>query len=470
MERVLVSALIAALIFLLASSLSTQLLAQETLQEPTRAGTEQNSEDPHGLFPHFFANRFWISGEWNVIYQTHPPFHAPYSGPQSLKPAYEKATSSVTTLFTGLQAAKNISFLLDVESAGGRGISDAFGLAGFSNLDVVRNPTLGARPYIARAMIHQIIPLSRSVKDNSEQGPLSLFPTLPTHRLELRAGKIGVPDFFDTNGVGSDSHLQFMNWTVDNNGSYDYAADTRGYTIGAMVEYQDASWGCRFGEFLMPKVANGIKYDFQFRQARAENFEVELHGKGLANRPGVVRFLSYLNHARMGNYKESIAAYLAGQDSVPMIENSRRRGRKKHGFGWNAEQQVTETFRIFGRAGWNDGRNESFAYTEVDRSGEVGGDWRLAAVSRPHDKLGFAYSLNAISESHRRYLALGGSGFLLGDGALSYAKENIMESYYTAHLWQGLFLAADLQVIFHPGYNRDRGPVVIPSLRLHLDF
>lgn len=49
-----------------------------------------------------------------------------------------------------------------------------------------------------------------------------------------------------------------MNWTVDNNGAYDYAADTRGYTFAAMVEYDDRRWAVRFAEALMPKVANGI--------------------------------------------------------------------------------------------------------------------------------------------------------------------------------------------------------------------
>jgi len=38
-------------------------------------------------------------------------------------------------------------------------------------------------------------------------------------------------DFFDMNDVGTDSHSQFLNWTVDNNGAYEYAADTRGYRV-----------------------------------------------------------------------------------------------------------------------------------------------------------------------------------------------------------------------------------------------
>lgn len=69
--------------------------------------------------------------------------------------------------------------------------------------------------------------------------PFSLQTELPSRRVELRAGRLSLADFFDLNSVGSDSHLQFMNWTVDNNGAWDYAADTRGYTYGLVTEYDD---------------------------------------------------------------------------------------------------------------------------------------------------------------------------------------------------------------------------------------
>src|SRR5262249_43404751 len=161
-------------------------------------------------------------------------------------PRGEHKTSLVETLFLGLQASSSTELIFDVESAGGRGISQALGLAGFTNLDVVRNPPLGAAPYIARIMLHQIVPLSESTTE-AARGPFALAMQLPVRRLELRVGKFGTADFFDTNSVGSDSHLQFLNWTIDNNGAYDYAADTRGYTYGAIAEFQDRSWGLRFG-------------------------------------------------------------------------------------------------------------------------------------------------------------------------------------------------------------------------------
>jgi len=204
-------------------------------------------EPVQSMFPHFQEGRFWISGQANFIYQAHPPFYAKYSGPNSLQPYYEKATSRVLTLYTGFELNKSVEFLVDIEEAGGQGLSQALGLAGFTNLDVVRNPTLGQAPYLSRLMYHQVFALSRE-KTEGARGPLSTFAELPSRRLELRVGKFGMVDFFDVNSVGNDSHLQFMNWAIDQNGAYDYAADTRGYTWGVILEYQSPKWGLRFGE------------------------------------------------------------------------------------------------------------------------------------------------------------------------------------------------------------------------------
>jgi hypothetical protein len=432
---------------------------------------ESQTSDPKltTVFPHSLTARYWVSGQMNFIFQTHPDFPALYSGANSLSPYYEKATSRVLTLFTGLQATRNTDLLLDIESSGGRGISDALGLAGFTNLDVVRNPDLGSTPYIARLMVHQTIPLS-SERVESDRTPLSLSTTVPVRRLELRVGKFSAVDFFDVNLVGSDSHLQFMNWTVDNNGAYDYAADTRGYTWGVLAEYQSRLIGLRFGEMLMPKVANGIELDWDLRRARAENIELEIRTKQITHREGTVRILTYVNHANMGDYREAVARFRAGIDPVPTIENTRQQGRIKYGFGVNDEQALTNSLRVFARWGWNEGRHESFAYTEVNSTVSFGGDYAGTGWGRQFDKVGAAFVTNGISKDHQQYLRLGGKGFLLGDGGLNYRRENIVESYYTAHLWRGIFASPDLQYIWNPGYNRDRGPVIVPGFRMHVDF
>jgi carbohydrate-selective porin OprB len=260
-----------------------------------------------------------------------------------------------------------------------------------------------------------------------------------------------------------------MNWTIDNNGAYDYAADTRGYTLGAIVEYHDGPWAARFGEPLMPTVANGIDYDFDLVHARGENLELEVRPE-LGGRRGAVRLLGYLNHARMGSYAEAIGAFRSGVDAHPDITAHRAEGRLKYGLGLNIEQELSTTLRVFARVGWNDGATESFAYTEVDDTVALGLDWRGAAWLRPDDKVGLAAVTNGLSAAHETYLALGGDGFLLGDGALSYGREIVVEGYYTAHVWSGFFPAVDLQAIANPGYNRARGPAVVGSLRLHLEI
>lgn len=432
------------------------------------AGDEPSST-PATVFSHSSSAPWWISGQVNIVFQAHPDFHALYSGPNSLSARGEHATSRVLTLYTGYRLTKHTEVVFDLESAGGRGISDALGLAGFTNVDVVRNPTLGSKPYVARAMLHHVFSLSKKEED-AERSPTALLEKQPVRRFELRAGKMSLADYFDANSTGSDSHLQFLNWTAVNDGAYDYAADTRGYTFAAMAEYHDRNWGVRFAEALMPKVANGPKLDFDLLRARSENIELELRPQLLPERHTVVRLLSYVNHADMGSYAEAVQAFLARTDPQPNIEAHRMQGRIKYGFGLNIEQELTKTWRAFGRLGWNEGQNESFAYTEVDQAVEAGADFRLERWHRPVDKVGLAFISNGISRIHQLYLQLGGNGFLLGDGRLSYGREDILESYYTAHLWRGVYVSSDIQWAVHPGYNKDRGPVIVPGLRLHLEL
>ena len=164
-------------------------------------------------------------------------------------------------------------------------MSEALGLAGFTNLDVVRNPNLGKAPYIARYQIHQVFGLTNKTT-SQEAGFFALAPSVPLRRIEFRIGKLTLPDFFDINGPGGDSHLQFMNWTVDNNGAWDYAADTRGYTVGGMAEYDDRVWSIRYGIFAMPVVANGIDMDWAFSRAHGQNGEFELRRSFVPRRKG----------------------------------------------------------------------------------------------------------------------------------------------------------------------------------------
>lgn len=464
---------ITAVWFALAVALGTTAPALRAQEAPTADATVADSalgsESLLTMFPHPESGRFWVSGQMNFITQYHPAFRSPYSGPNSLSADAQDATSRVLTLYTGVRLTDSTELLCDFQEAGGNGLGAALGVAGFMNLDVVRNPSLSKAPYVARFMYHHVFGLSTS-RVVSDRNPFSLFTQLPQRRLELRVGKFSIADFFDMNTYGTDSNFQFANWTVDNNGAYDYAADTRGFTYAAMLEYHDRGWILRFSEALMPKVANGEHLDADLARARAENVELELHASILKHHPGTLRLLSFVNHANMGVYRVAVDNYLDGLTPTPDITAHPPQTTVKYGFGANFEQPLTDWMGVFGRWGWNEGQHESYAYTEVDGTVLLGVGGNGAKWHRKNDRAGFAFVSNAISGDHRSYLAHGGLGFLLGDGRLNYGRENIEETYYTFHLWRGIYPSMGLQHVNNPGYNRDRGPVLVPTGRLHLEF
>jgi high affinity Mn2+ porin len=436
---------------------------------PAQTATPDAPAPRDTLFEHSNTAKWWVSGQANFVFQAHGDFYAAYSGPNSLHDTSEHATSRVLTLFTGYEFTRNSLLYFDVEEAGGAGISTALGLAGFTNLDVVRNPQVGTAPYIARLMFQQIIPFSKQ-KIEIPRGPLTLATQLPARRLEIRFGKFSMADFFDTNVGGSDSHYQFLNWTAANNGAWDYAADTRGYTAGVILDYEDRNWGIRFAEALMPKIANGPNLDADVARARAENIELELRYKLLKKKDTSIRFLNFVNHANMGTYRDAIAIYEADPTQPPDIVATRKQGTIKYGFGVNFQQEFTSDVWAFGRWGWNEGQHESFAYTEADSTLQLGVYAKGTRWHRSLDRLGATFISNGIGAYHQHYLADGGLGFILGDGGLNYGRETIEEAFYTIHAWRGLYFAVDYQHINNPGYNRDRGPVSVPGLRLHLEF
>jgi hypothetical protein len=436
------------------------------------AGEATKPNDTLTLFPHSETGRYWISGQENVVLQGHPAFAAQYSGPNSLTNWAQSATTHILTLYTGYQLTHTTEVLADMEDATGGGIGNANGLAGYTNMDSVRlanGVALSKGPYLARFMLRQIFPMSGERVD-AERDELHLAISLPARRIELRVGKFDMVDFFDLNTYGSDPHLQFLNWTVDSNGAYDYAANTRGYTDAALLEYDNHWWTVRFAEALMPKTANGQFLDADIARARAENLELEARGKRIVHRAGTVRLLSYLNHANMGNYEKAIAEFLNHETTTPDIVATRQQGRHKYGFGLNFEQEIAPQVGVFGRLGWSDGRNESFAYTEDDRTAELGVFAMGNSWHRRDDRAGAAVVGNGIVAAHQQYLALGGLGFVLGDGRLTYGHEKIFESLYTAHLWRGFSATYDFQHINDPGYNQARGPVAVSSLRFHTEF
>jgi hypothetical protein len=363
----------------------------------------------------------------------------------------------------------------DTEKFMGAGVSGATGLGGFANGDVVHAGVAGLKKefYVARLYARFMVPLGAEVARISRAQ--DQFPGTETvRRLELKVGRMSAADDFDKNTYANSPRTQFLNPSLSNNTAWDFAANTRGYTDGFVAGYISRSWSLKYGMYRMPLSANGQTLETLMR-AREQDLELTLSPAAVGT---VVRLLAYRNTARMGSYAEALAiAQAAG--SVPDVAANDRQGREKRGYGLNAEQPLADDgdTGLFMRLGAQDGRNEDFAFTEVDRLASFGGQLSAIHWSRGEDRLGAAVAVEGLSAAHRDYLAAGGSGFLLGDGRLNYAPEKILETSYRAGwTWSRgavLLLAQltpDFQYIRNPGFNQDRGPVRFYALRVHLEY
>ena len=427
-----------------------------------------DQENPSFFRQHLIAGRFWISGQSNVIFQAHPPFHSPYSGPNSFRGYGENATSVSNTLYTGARIFRFSEMTVSAEESDGRGMSDGLGIAAYPNADVI-DPDLTGEVFLSRCFFHQTVPLTAD-RINEDANPYYLQTSLPRKRLEFIFGKLSLLDYFDVNEVGSDSHLQFTNLAIDNAGTYENASDGHGDTIAAMVNYQGPKIGLRFAEALLPKINNTDVLNYDLRNSHAENLEFDYTASVIRGYLSHFRALAFVSHADLGNYREADNAYLAGKDETPDIALHRHPNTGKPGFNINIEQDLPRNFRAFFRGGWNDGLYESFVFSEMNDTVSFGGDLAGVAWHRPYDRIGSAYVNSGLARYHREYLALGGVGFMLGDGKLTYGRESVSETYYTAHIIGGLYMAAQFSFVNNPGFNRARGPVEVPGLRAHIDF
>ena len=404
--------------------------------------------------------RWDFHAQATVIPQGHGDFRALYSGPNSLSPYTEVATSVTSTFYLGRKLWEGGEIYVNPEILAGEGLSSTLGLAGFSNGEIYRVDTPRPKLTLARLFIRQSWQLGgweENLKDDLNQFPCQCRSS----RITLTLGKFSLVDLFDDNTYSHDARTQFLNWSLMDNGAWDFAADTRGYTYGIAVEADKACWSLRYASVLMPKFANGMPMDLHIDKARADNLELERRHK-LKGHAGALRPMAYLNHAHMGNFRTTLDTPAYGMD----ITRSRTYTRK-YGFGLNGEQELTGGVGVFFRGGWNDGHTESFAFTEIDRTGSGGISVNGRYWNRKEDTFAVAFVANGISKDHREYLQAGGRGFIIGDGKLNYGKEEILEAYYSIAARWGVSVSPDFQFVEHPAYNRDRGPVAIYALRFH---
>jgi len=410
---------------------------------------------------------------WNLFFQAtsigdyHGIFSSPYSGPHSLQNYPERDVSLTSTLFLGLRLDRDTQLYVDPEVAGGRGFSGVNGIANAPNGELPRVASAAPKPYLARAYITHDFGFGPEREDFTSEAN-QLAGSRPATRYSVTVGRFTVTDFFDNNRYTHDPRTQFLGWAVMYNGAWDYPADVRGYTWGWVHEFRTPRWSVRYASAVEPRVANGLRFDRRLFLDRGDMFEGEVRYQPRAH-PGIVRILGFALHSRSGSYDEAIRLGEANH-AVPDVTATRRPGTLKYGIGINLEQEILKEVGVFGRLGWNDGKTESFAFTAIDRlaSGGMsvaGGRWK-----RPDDTAASEFTTSGISGVHAVYLARGGQDFLIGDGALHYGPEYAWESYYSARLFPGFFATFDLQRVTNPAYNRDRGPVWIPSARLHLEL
>jgi high affinity Mn2+ porin len=404
-----------------------------------------------------------VHGQATLVVQGVGDFASPFAGANSLQPSQTKETLDLTA-YLGLRPWRGAELWANGEIDQGFGLSNTLGVAGFPSAEAYKVGK--ARPYakLHRLFLRQTVALGGAALQ-LDPAANQLGLTTTTDRLVLTVGKFGVGDVFDTNRLAHDPRADFLNWALVDTGSFDYAANAWGYTYGAAAELYRGDWTLRGGAFVLSRVPNGVALETSPDQNELVG-ELE-HRHRLAGHAGVLRLTLFRNHGRFARLDEALAAAgAAPPDPAPL-----RRPMDRAGLALNAEQELTATLSLFARAGTSDGRIESYDFTDIDRTLALGGALAGKGWGRPQDTLGLAVVDNAISATRQRFLAAGGLGVLVGDGALPYpGDERIIEAYYAWRPAPNASVTLDLQHVTNPAYNRDRGPAMILGLRLHAGF
>ena len=446
------------------------IAATLVLLSPAAASAQQSGDQPSA------ASSGAVPTEperWNLYFQatsigdSHGTFHAPYTGPLSLQDNAEHDVSLTSTLFFTALLGANTQLIFNPEIAGGKGFSGVNGIGDPPNGEIPRVASATPKPYLARLLVSHDFGFGAE-RERVESDANQLAGERPMTRYSIYAGRFTVTDYFDNNAYTHDPREQFMAWGVMYNGAWDYPADTRGYTWGLVQELHTPHWAFRYGIVAEPRVANGSQLDRRLFRDHGQTFEAERR-YSLSDHAGTVRVLGFANRADAGTYSTALRQG-SETGTLPDVVATRRPGTLKYGFGVNSEQELTHDVGVFMRLGWNDGKTESFAFTAIDRLASGGISVKGTRWKRKKDVAATSFTAGGISGVHALYLARGGLDFLIGDGRLNYAPEYVWESYYSARVLPGLYATFDLQHDTNLAFNHDRGPLWIPSLRLHMEF
>jgi high affinity Mn2+ porin len=405
-----------------------------------------------------------VHGQTTFLSQYAPPFHAPYSGTNSLASNAGRQTWDAT-LYVGRRLWKGAELWFNPEIDQGFGLSDTLGVAGFPSGEAYK---VGfAHPYVRlpRAFIRQTMNLGGEA-ENVEPGLNQFAGSQTANRLVVTVGRFSVSDLFDTITYAHDPRNDFMNWALVDAGTFDYAADAWGFTYGAALEWYRRHWTVRAGVFDLSIVPNSIELTSNFSQYQVV-YEIE-HRHEWMGHPGKIALVGFLSRGRMGRFDNAVA--LAQQTGTVPSTADVREYAGRPGVNLNAEHQLKPSLALFGRVGWANGSIEPYEFTDVDRTLSAGMSLDGKRWGRPDDTFGLATVVNDITSAHVAYLNAGGLGILVGDGQLPHpGLEQILETYYRLRFrsWE---VTADYQFVVNPAYNRDRGPVSVVSLRLRTQF
>jgi high affinity Mn2+ porin len=416
-----------------------------------------------------WTNHFQLT----VIGQKHSAFPSKYIGNNSLADTIEPiATSLTSTLFLGRRLWKNAAVYFNPEVSGGKGLSFATGVAGALNGETYRVGASEPQVFIARAFVQQYFPLGNTTYEYVEDDINKIAGKVPTSRITISAGKFAISDFFDDNAYSKDPRSQFFNWSMWANGAWDYPANTRGYTKGIIVELIKPTWAIRTSTVAVPRIANSPLMEYKAK-AHSETIELE-HKISFNKRPGNIRVLVSNTYSKAPSYAAGIKALSTNDtyllDVIASNAENDQYGGKKICIGLNLDEELTDDMGVFARAGWNDGRYATWAFTEIDRTLNAGISINGTKWKRPKDVWAIGGVINGLSNPHRDFIKAGGTGFIIGDGALNYGHEGILETYYNAHLSNFFWLTFDYQFVNNPAYNKDRGPVHVFGIRGHVEF
>ncbi len=411
-------------------------------------------------------------GQTTLTWQGYPSFRSPYAGPNSLPGTSQGRETFDATLYAGVRLWQGAQLWIDPELDQGFGLADTHGIAGFSSAEAYK---VGADyPYarLQRAFIRQTIDLGG--KSDKVDADVNQFAgTQTADRLVLTFGRFSVVDIFDTNKYANNPKSDFLNWSLVNAGTFDYAADGWAYTLGGAAEWYQGDWTLRGGLFDLSATPtggvspNGVNLDPTFDQFELVG-EVERRYE-LWGEPGALKVTGFLNRGRAGYFADAIALAAITGGSADI--NAVRTYDSRPGVSVNLQQQVSQDLGVFARAGWADGDIEPWDFTDVDRTVSVGASVSGRQWGRSDDTVGIAGVVNRISAEHEVYLNDGGLGILVGDGMLPHpGPEQILETYYSYALSDSAHLTGDYQFVVNPGYNEDRGPVSVFSARLHYQF